>query len=395
VIQNYLLVALRSLKRNATYTVVNVVGLSIGMACCALIMILVYHEWSYDRFHENGPDLYRTYFQWQELDGTMGYQAMMTPGFTEEFRSEFPQVQRATPYVTGNQNLEAEGEISRHLVAEIHNDLFSMFSFPLLAGDASQVLLGTDEMVISAQLAESKLGIKDGNWNEALGRTISITREQVQYDFNVVGVFQDIPSNSSVQMDAALSFTNYGRLQLGGNNWGGRVTTYVQLIPDSTPEAILTAAGPFTDRSFGKYIDALRDAERLATDSEPYGFELQSLSDMHTSTEVFMPYEKPAHDPVYSYILGGIGLLILLIACINFMTLSVGQSAGRAREVGVRKVLGAHKFQLMKQYFGESTVLATLSLGLEVVGPLEAHYQPVVEGAGAENGINHIGRLVG
>ena len=148
-LKNYITVALRALRRNTTYTFVNVVGLALGMTCCALIMILVYHEWSFDRFHENGDSIYRTYFQWETPSGDLQYQAMMTPEFTETFRTEFSGIERATPYVRGNQNLEIGDEVRSYQVAEVHNDFFSMFSFPLLAGNINSVLLSPDEMAIS------------------------------------------------------------------------------------------------------------------------------------------------------------------------------------------------------------------------------------------------------
>ena len=182
----------------------------------------------------------------------------------------------------------------------------------------------------------------------------------------MAGVFKTIPSNSSIQLDAAISFENYATLRLGGNNWGGRVTTYAQLTPGSVAADLEAASPPFMEREFGDYLSELKEAELLAPGEDSYGMKLQGLPEMHTSLEVFLPYEVAAHNPTYSYILLGIGILILLIACINFMTLSVGQSASRAREVGIRKVLGAHRGQLMRQYFGESTALALIALFLGV-----------------------------
>ena len=361
-LKNYITVALRALRRNTTYTFVNVVGLALGMTCCALIMILVYHEWSFDRFHENGDSIYRTYFQWETPSGDLQYQAMMTPEFTETFRTEFSGIERATPYVSGNQNLEIGDEVRSYQVAEVHNDFFSMFSFPLLAGNINSVLLSPDEMAISSEVAASVFGVGPSNWESVLGKTISISREENTYDFSVAGVFETIPANSSLTLDIAISFENYERLRLGGNNWGGRVSTYAQLTNPEAAASILEASTPFVEREYGQYIEALWGADQLAEGSDKYGFHLQPLYEVHSDVDVWHPYEAAAHDPTYSYILSGIGLLILLIACINFMTLSVGQSAGRAREVGVRKVLGAHRSQLMKQYFGESTILALIAL---------------------------------
>jgi len=363
-LKNYLTVALRALRRNTTYTFVNVTGLALGMACCALIMMLVHHHWSFDRFHDDADRIYRTYFQWQDPDGDVQVQAMMTPEFTETFREAFPQVERATPYVAASQNLEVGSDVTRLRVAEVHNDFFQMFNFPIVAGDAADALLSPDNMVITRSSAVSLFGVPEDNPADALGRTVSITRAENTYDFTVVAVSEDVPSTSSITYDVAINFENYERLRLGGNNWGGRVSTYALLVPGATGATVEAASGDFVDQIFGPYVEALRGSEQLAEGDDAYSFNLQPLTELHATLDVWVPYETAQHNPTYSMILGGIGLLILLIACINFMTLSVGQSSGRAREVGVRKVLGAHRFQLMKQYFGESTILAVIALGI-------------------------------
>ena len=363
-LKNYLTVALRTLRRNTTYTVVNITGLALGMTAFALIAMLVYHQWSYDRFHENADQIYRTYFEYYSPEGDQGLQAMMTPDFTEIIRDSFPQIERATPYVTAFQNLEVGDEVTRFRLAEVHNDFFNQFSFPLLAGDKATVLLAPDEMVISEKVAIGLFGIEEGHYDDVLGNVISITRAANTYDFTVTGVAENVPATSSIRFDAAISFENYGTLQLGGNNWGGRVSTYVQLVGGATGANVEAASSEFVDQNFSRYITALSGSGRLTEGEGAYAMHLQPLTEMHVTPTIWVPYEVGIHNPLYSYILSGIGFLILLIACINFMTLSVGQSAGRAREVGVRKVLGAHRGQLMKQYFGESTILAALSLGL-------------------------------
>ena len=361
-LQNYLTVALRALRRHPTYTVVNVTGLALGMTCCALILMLVHHHWSFDLFHENQDRIYRTYFEWSDPDGNTQIQAMMTPDFTEAFREAFPQVERTTPYVAAHQNLEVGDDVTGFRVAEVHNDFFHMFSFPIVAGDAMTALESPDNMVLTASTAMSLFGLGESEVAEAVGRTVSITRAENTYDFTVAAISRDVPSTSSITYDVAINFENYERLRLGGNNWGGRVSTYALLTSGSTGADVVAASTEFVDQRFGPYVDALRGSDRLAEGDDAYGFHLQPISELHTTPEVWVPYEASQHNPTYSWILGGIGIMILLIACINFMTLSVGQSSSRAREVGVRKVLGAHRGQLMKQYFGESTILAVISL---------------------------------
>lgn len=361
-LKNYLTVALRALRRNPTYTAVNVTGLALGMTCCALILMLVHHQWSFDRFHENADQIYRTYFEWKDPKGDTNIQAMMTPEFTEDFRQSFSQIERATPYVAAEQNLEVGEDVVRLRLAEVHNDFFSMFSFPLLAGDASTVVTSPDEIVLTSSAAEALFRVDAGDVLSVIGRTVSISRAENTFDFTVTGIAVDVPTTSSITFDAVISFENYERLRLGGNNWGGRVSTYAQLRTGALSAELESTTGDFFERRFGPYVEAIKEANQLAEGDDAYGFHLQPLTALHTTPQIWVPYEAALHNPTYSKILTGIGLLILFIACINFMTLSVGQSSGRAREVGVRKVLGAHRSQLMKQYFGESTVLAVISL---------------------------------
>jgi len=366
-LKNYLLVALRALRRNTTYTIVNVTGLALGMACCALILMLVYHEWSYDRFHEHADSIHRTYFEYDEPGGEKSLQAMMRPAFTESFRESFSQIEYATTYVTGQQDMRVGDDVSQHTLSEVHNDFFEMFSFPLLSGDAATVLNAPEDIVLSRSLAAGLFGADENDWQRAMGETVSIPRGGNLYDFTVVGVFEDFPDRSSFDFDAAVSFENYGRIQLGGNNWGGRVSTYIKLREGIDAAAFEASFPEFTETEFATDIENLREADFLAEGEDTYRLKLQPLPELHTTPYVWAPYEATIHDPKYSMILMGIGILILLIACINFMTLSVGQSTSRAREVGVRKVLGAHRWQLMKQYFGESTVLSVIALGTGLV----------------------------
>jgi putative ABC transport system permease protein len=362
--RNYLKVALRRFKRGGTHAVVNVVGLALGMATCSLLFLMIHHEWSYDRFHENLADIHRVYLEYVSPDGDAGYQAMMRPGFTQEIKTTFPGIEHATTFVASDRDFQIGDEMSRHRLAEIDADFFDIFTFPTLAGDPVAAIGNPSSMVITAEAATIMFGVGDGTWHEALGRSDTIPNDEATYDFSVGAVLAPIRNNSSITFDVAISFENYDNIYVGGNNWGGRTSTYITLA-DGSDRALLEAAfPPFTDAVLGDYVQGMRDAERISTADRSYALRLQPLVAMHQDMDVWVPYETRAHNPMYSWILSGIGVLILLIACINFMTLSVGQSTIRAREVGVRKVLGANRTQIMRQHWGESVVLAGVSLAI-------------------------------
>jgi putative ABC transport system permease protein len=233
-----------------------------------------------------------------------------------------------------------------------------------LAGDAVRAIEDPSSLIITREVASTVFGAGDGNWSPALGQVLSTSTDEATYSFSIAAVVEDFPNNSSLSFQIAASFENYDNIYVGGNNWGGRTSTYVMLEPGSDPASLEASFPPFTDVQFADYVDGMRQAERMSLDDGAYALKLQPLTEVHSDLDVFVPYEATQHDPLYSLILMGIGALILLIACINFMTLSVGQSTMRAREVGVRKVLGADRRQIMWQHWGESLVAAGVSLAI-------------------------------
>lgn len=361
-LRNYIKVALRRFRSGGTHATVNVVGLALGMAVCSLIFLLVHHEWSYDRFHANADRIYRVYLEYVSPDGEPGYQALMAPDFTPSFKSSFPQVEGATRFAKSERDFRIDDEMTREDLAEVDADFFRMFSFPSVAGDAVAAIADPTSAVLTTEAAAALFDIRDGNWQRAIGQSFEIPVDETSYSFSVGAVIEPMPNNSSIEFDAAISFENYDNIYVGGNNWGGRTTTYAMLSPGTDAGAFEASLRPFTDLEMGEYIANMRGAENIAQADDAYAMRLQPLTNMHQNVQVWLPYEADAHNPRYSWILAGIGSLILLIACINFMTLSVGQSTIRAREVGVRKVLGASRTQIARQHWGESVVVAAVAL---------------------------------
>lgn len=360
-LRNYLTVALRTFRKNAGYTFINVSGLAVGMACCLLILLLIRHEWSYDSFHANADRIYRTYVNAEQPDGDFSVQAMMSIDFTENLLTAYPQIETATRVVGAGQNLTVNNRTYLRELMEADPAFFEIFSFPFLAGDPATALAGIDGIILTAETTDMLFPNHSG-YGGVLGESVTIDRGPETYAFTVTAVIADVPSNSSLLFDAMISFDNHERIRLGGNNWSGRTSTYV-LLPDDLSSAVLEAQfPPFTNVEFARFRNRLLGFNMLVDREDALQLKLQPLRALHLTPAVWTPYEVMPHNPIYSYILGGIGLLVLLIACINFMTLSVGRSTSRAREVGMRKALGAVRGQLMRQFWGEAFILSSVAL---------------------------------
>ena len=362
-LKNYLKIALRTLQKHKAYTLINVSGLAVGMACCVLILLLVRHEWSFDAFHTHADAIYKVVIQETRPDGSLDYRLLMPPSMTEPMGDAFSGIERITRVVAGNVDLEKDNELFRQRLMEADAPFFEMFSFPFLAGDPATALADPGSMVVTEAVARKLFNVETGTYGQALGEVLSITRNDATYDFTVSGVVADIPVHSSLQFDAMISFENYETLRLGGNDWGGRTSTFIQLADGQDEASLEQALAPFTATEFADRIDGRRSAGFLADSPDAFKLILQPLRDVHLNPVIGAAYEVAPHNPRYSYILSGIALLVLLIACINFMTLSIGRSTSRAREVGMRKVLGAYRQQLMKQFWGEAILLSLGALG--------------------------------
>ena len=365
-LKNYLTIAWRNLAKHKGYAFINISGLALGMACCLLIFMLVRHEWSFDRFHTEADRIHRVLIQETKLDGEVDYRILMPPGMPEELVAEVPGVEAWTRVVRGTMNVLHEGQEYGERFYEVDSSFFQMFTFPLLAGDAASVLRDPNGIVLTESRAVKYFGERV-NWQEILGETVTVSRNNQLYPFLVTGVVPDFPQHSSLDADMLLSFEQYGTLRLGGNDWGGRTSLYLLLEEGRTGASVEAVLPAFTERYFANRIERRRAGDYIAEGPDAFKLILQPLPQIHFEPARSLPYERAPHDPRYSAILAGIALLVLLLACINFMTLSIGRSAGRAREVGMRKVLGAHRGQLMKQFWGEALLLSLVALILGLI----------------------------
>ncbi|MBC7920372.1 MAG: ABC transporter permease [Ferruginibacter sp.] len=328
-LRNYLLIAWRNLKRHKVFSAINVLGLSIGMAACLLILQYVTYQLSFDRFHANAPRLYRVVLG-KDVPGRW----VTPPALAPMLKPEFPQVALASRLqgdggvVSVGQTVFNEGEM-----CWVDPSFLTMFSFPLSKGNPRTALARPNTAVISPAIARKYFGSTD-----PMGKVFQFNGERT---FQVTGVLKELPPYSHLQFDFLLSYVT-PRDAYFEKEWDGRgFLTYVLLTPRADPKD-LEAALPGAVKKYTKETKELAD------------FWLQPLRDIHASSVI---KESEGVDPAMLYFLGLLAGFILLIAWINYINLSTAKATQRAKEVGVRKAMGAGRYQLFRQFLLEAILL--------------------------------------
>ncbi len=361
-IKNYFKIAFRNLRRNKIYSFINISGLSIGLACAMLILLYVKDEVSYDRFHNNVNNIYRVVSDNKDKDGNRrkdgnsGY--FQGPRFTQNV----PGIETFVRVKSGIRDMKTGIDIHPQDLLYVDSGFFSAFSFPLKSGNPKTCLKEPHSVVISEEIAE-----KQFNTTDAIGKTIMLKDDSVFVPYQVSAVAKKTPQNSSIKFDMVLPFIIPPREAVDNEDWFNFfLNTFVVLNPNANVPLVESQMQKF-------YLQDSKDGRKLM--AEKYGdivgdtrYMLQPYTDMHMSTE--LPPQNglsDASNPMYSYILSGIALFILLIACINFVNLTVARSVKRAKEIGIRKVVGGERKQLIFQFLGESFFLCIIAFLFAVV----------------------------
>lgn len=347
-------IAFRVLWRDKFNSSINLLGLTIGIACFLLLGLYVKQELSYDQFHSKKERLYRTWLKEDYGEGRIFYNSTTPLRFEEMFESNFPEVEKAVQYIE-RQRLVGRGENRiNEKVAMISPDFFDVFDFEVLEGNESTPLPGRENLILSQEFAEKYFG--DG---DPLGKPLAIQIGEEIRDFTVSAVFVNIPRESSIQFDLAISTEN-GRDMFGDRSY----TAWFNVVPETyvlfkENASIAAVNEKMEDVVLGLMGDVGYGDGPMQKGQYNIGF--QELTDIHLNPSIPLGF-APVNNPQYVFILGIIGVLVLVIACVNYTTLTAGQSLKRSKEVGVRKVLGAVKGTLIYQYLSESLLLALLAM---------------------------------
>jgi len=359
---NYFKISLRNLLSQRLYTLINILGLAVGIACCMMIMIFVIDELSYDRYHEKSDRIFRTYVDMKigEVEGDF---AVLPAPLAPTLMRDFPEVEAAGRFRAGGaylvkRNPEDENIEETEIIFADH-EIFEIFTIPLIEGDPETLLKEPQTLVLSESAAQ-----KYFKGESALNQTLILDNEET---YKVVGVVEDIPDQSHFHFDIFLSME--GREESKNGIWlSHNFQTYLLLkeganaeaLEAKFPELIETHAGPQVMQFLGVSM------EEWENGGNRIGYHLQPLSKVHLHTSMEGDLE-PSGSMTFVYIFSVIALFILFIACINFMNLSTARSSNRAREVGVRKVLGAFKKQLVSQFLVESIIMSMVAFMLAII----------------------------
>jgi putative ABC transport system permease protein len=355
-IKNYIKMAIRNLQKHKFYSFINVIGLSIGISCCMLITLFILDELNYDQYHEKSDRIHRVTME--ALFGGNHFNMAVTPApMAAALMSDYPDVEAATRFRTSGNWLmkKAEGDqnIIESRVAFADSTVFDVFTIPFIEGNPATALTQRNSLVLSQSTA-AKYFSKE----TALNKTLILDNGET---YTITGIYRDMPQNGHFHFDALITMLN--RESSNNTQWtSNNFHTYVLLTPgadasafrDKLPDMIEKYVGPQVLQFMGKSLEELRSSGTWMK------YHLQSLSEIHLHSQLGVEIE-PNSDIQYIYIFSIIALFLLVIACINFMNLSTARSANRAKEVGVRKVLGSFRSHLIKQFLTESILLTTLS----------------------------------
>jgi putative ABC transport system permease protein len=359
-IRNYIKTAWRNLLRNKSYAAINIIGLAIGIAACLLIFLIIQFETSFDNFHSKKDHIYRVGTAFSNPDGVHLNSGTPLP-IAEGLRIDFPQLKQVAAIFRNDGSHYSIGNSSNgQPVKKFKEDdayyaepqFFDIFDFGWLAGDKKTALSEPNTVVLTQDEAERFFG----NWHDAIGKII---RYENKTDLKVTGILQNTPPNTDFPLKLVIS---YATMKVKGSNFYGNLHDWVSTFGDNNCYLILP-----DNMSVSQFNQNLKSfvKKHKPADYVKDGFQLQALADMHYNTEISVFSGHPFSKQLLNAI-SLIGLFLLIIACVNFINLATAQAVNRSKEVGIRKVLGSNRLQLILQFISETLIITLFAVVLAI-----------------------------
>lgn len=377
---NYVKMTVRIMKRQWSYTFINIVGLAVGMTCFILLMLYVKYELSFDRFHQNGDQTYRVALQlptWSFRNST-DY-AITTAALAPVLDKEFPEVISATRLRSSSEMINSGDNIFLEHGLYADRQFLKIFTFPLISGNQSTVLAEPYSIVISEGLARKLYGNEN-----PMGKVMILSKAT---EFTVTGVIKDIPRNSHLTFDYLISFSTLiaqGRRDLA--SWGTiNYATYIHLQENHSPAGFEK-----------KLIGVVDKYHTTRSEEEKRRYYLQPLSSIHLRSHLNFEISENS-DIKYVYLFATIAFIILIVGCINYINLATAWAVKRYKEVGIRKTIGARKSQLVRQFLAESLSLSLVAIIVSIILVLITlpHFSAFVDRSIDLSMLSHWGNLLG
>jgi len=361
-LRNYWKIAFRNIAKYKFISFINLFGLTIGMTCCLLILTYILHEVSYDKYNSNADRIYRVTRSFNNKEGIVSlHLGAVAPPFGPLLQNEFPDIEKVTRLLlAGTSPMRYEDKIFNEKdIFFADNNLFTVFDVPLLKGNPGNALSDPFSVLLTEEVAKKYFGAEDP--------MNKVVRMSNQFNLKVTGIFKPFPSTAHLHPEILLSFNTlkdsavYGENNLR-TNWGNNAFYTYLLLPKDYPVKNIQAQFP---RFLDKYMRQPGDAADYKASKYTQLF-LQKLTDIHLTSHLDEEIEENG-DRARVYIFGAIALFILLIACINYMNLSTARSALRAKEIGIRKVAGAQRGEIITQFLSESVMITYIAILLAIL----------------------------
>jgi putative ABC transport system permease protein len=350
-IRNYLSLAIKHLRKQKAFSIINILGLTVGITCCFMIFLFIMNEMSYDNFHKNGKNIYRI-MRTGETNGETREIPWVSPAYATALKNDYPDAIKQAVRVMPDNDLITYKNISYNEknIYLTDSNFFQFFNFALIKGNAATVLRDPNSIVLTKTSAKKYFGNDD-----PIGKIVQFNKNE---QLKVTGVCEDVPVNSHLQFDMVISLSTLRATappdwftQFPSNN----MFTYVQLNSSVDPSQLQKRFPTFMNKYLGEYY---------AASGFKMGLTIKPLSEIYFATDAFDRAKHGNKKMVYVFM--SIAILILIIACINFINLATARATDRSKEVGLRKVLGAVRKQLVVQFILESVLYAAIACLLSI-----------------------------